>query len=140
MRKSVALILSLLVVSSVTTDFSSLNKEELLRYRKALEQAKFYPVYADFVAGKDTLTIDKIEQLSEVYAGDSKFFTRFRYFVTLRAGGYEFKRTFEQDVATVIDDKAICGTPSLTSRILDTTGKVAIGAGLGALAMLAACK
>ena len=140
MRKFLALILSLIVVSSAPTDYSSLSSDELGRVRKAFEQAKFYPVYADLAAGKDTLTIEKVEQLSEAYFGENKFVSRFRYTVVLRAGGHDFRRTFEQDTLTEVDPKTLCGSPSLMSKILDTTGKIAMGAGIGALAVLGACK
>lgn len=140
MKKMHALMLSLLLgANSLSSDFSSLTNAELSRMKKANEQAAYYVVYEDLRTGKDTFTVDKIEKVSEAYIGEYKFVTQFRYHVTITAGGIPFKRTFTIENMTQLDTGVICDKPSTLRTVLETTGKVALGVGLGWLAASASC-
>ncbi len=140
MKKTLALILSLLLgANNLSPDYSSLTNDELVRIRKANEQAAYYVVYEDLRQGKDTFKVDKIEKVSEAYIGEYKFVTQFRYHVTITAGGIPFKRTFTVENLTKLDTGVICETPSTLRVVLETTGKIALGAGLGWLAASASC-
>lgn len=140
MKKMPVLMLSLLLgANNLSPDYSSLTNDELVRIRKANEQAAYYVVFDDLRQAKDTLTVDKIEKLSEAYLGEYKFVTQFRYHVTITAGGMAFKRTFIVENITQLDTGVICDKPSTLRVVLETTGKVAIGVGLGWLAASASC-
>jgi hypothetical protein len=103
-------------------NLSSLTEQELLVYKKALEQAKFYKYYEALVKGEDKLTKISFQKMGE--AGD-----KWVYQVTLhlKVADQEFHRDFIQEVEK--EEKT-----GFWANLGDTALKVGIGILIGVAA------
>jgi hypothetical protein len=133
-------LLLVIITADVKSDYSSLSKTELERVQKALAQAEFYPVYSDLVAGKDKLTIKKVEKIAEVLTDKDTYQSTFRYTVVLHINKYTFERVFENTVVTKVDSAQMCGGGGFWAAAGDFAIKFGSGFLGGMASGLAMCK